>query len=192
MCAQPVPEWLLPPAEGFTADDLDDLPDLPPHTELIDGSLVLVSPQKAFHTLMLYLIEAGLRRSVPEDMRVRREMTMTLAERQRLEPDLMVVDAGAVAGADQSSFPAEAALLVIEVVSPESVIRDRERKPQLYAQAGIPNLWRVEPDQGRPVVYTYERDPATGEYVATGIHRDKLSVAHPFTIDIDLTEIDTM
>ena len=31
--------WPVPPPEGFTADDLDRIPDLPPHTELIDGSL---------------------------------------------------------------------------------------------------------------------------------------------------------
>lgn len=41
--------WPVPPREGWTVDDLDTLPGLPPHTELIDGSLVLVSPQRRFH-----------------------------------------------------------------------------------------------------------------------------------------------
>ncbi|MEW2387318.1 hypothetical protein AB0933_03030 [Streptomyces venezuelae] len=39
------PTWPVPPKGGWTADDLDRLPNLPPHTELIDGSLVFVSPQ---------------------------------------------------------------------------------------------------------------------------------------------------
>ena len=41
----PEPSWPVPPVGGWTADDLDRLPNLPPHTELIDGSLVFVSPQ---------------------------------------------------------------------------------------------------------------------------------------------------
>lgn len=31
--------WPVPPEGGWTADDLDRIPGLPPHTELIDGSL---------------------------------------------------------------------------------------------------------------------------------------------------------
>ncbi|OWA14688.1 hypothetical protein B9W68_11140 [Streptomyces sp. CS227] len=38
--------WPVPPQDGYTVDDLLTLPDLPPHTELIDGSLVFVSPQR--------------------------------------------------------------------------------------------------------------------------------------------------
>ncbi|MFI9415012.1 hypothetical protein [Nocardia gamkensis] len=40
MDLEPYPQWLRPPPGGFVAEDLDRLPDLPPHTELIDGSLV--------------------------------------------------------------------------------------------------------------------------------------------------------
>ncbi|MFE2291079.1 hypothetical protein [Streptomyces sp. NPDC059452] len=36
----PAPRWAVPPEGGWTADDLDTLPNLPRHTELIDGSLV--------------------------------------------------------------------------------------------------------------------------------------------------------
>jgi hypothetical protein len=38
-------------------------------------------------------------------------------------------------------------------------------------------------------VYIYERDPATGAYVVTGIQHDKLTVTVPFGIDIDLTAV---
>ena len=43
------PRWPMPPLDGCTVEDLFTLPDLPPHTELIDGSLVLVGPQRYFH-----------------------------------------------------------------------------------------------------------------------------------------------
>ena len=78
-----LPDWAFPPQGGFTAADLDRLPDLPPHSELIDGSLVLVSPQASFHSLVLYALEHALRRTTPQDLRVRREMTVTLDRDQR-------------------------------------------------------------------------------------------------------------
>lgn len=187
-----LPDWLVPPPGGFTAPDLDRIPDLPPHTELIDGSLVFMSPQQRFHSLVVDLLTQGLRRNVPTHLRVRREMTTTLGERQRPEPEVLVVDADADADPHLTDYPADAVVLVVEVVSPDSTERDRERKPQLYAQAGIPHFWRVEDVDGRPTVYVYERDPGTGDYVATGIHHDRLQVPVPWDIDIDLAAIDDL
>jgi Uma2 family endonuclease len=182
--------WFVPPAEGFTAEDLDRIPELPRHTELIDGSLVFVSPQANFHGLAMDALVYGMRRTIPSDLRVRREMTVTLAKRQRPEPDVLVLRAEAIAGMDQTGFRPEDVLLAVEVVSPDSEVRDRERKPQLYAAAGIPHFWRVENTGGRPTVYVYELDPATKAYSLTGIHHDLLKLTVPFDIDIDLTEID--
>jgi Uma2 family endonuclease len=195
MTAEPLPAWAFPPPGGFTADDLDRIPDLPPHTELIDGSLVFVSPQKSFHALAISLLENGLRRQTPEDLRVRREMTITLDRSNRPEPDLIIVHARAVPPADhdETNYPAVEVVLAVEVVSPESVSRDRERKPQLYARAGIQHFWLVEKSRGgRPTIHVYELDPVLGQYAITGIHHDRLKLAVPFTIDIDLTDIDHM
>ncbi|GGK80960.1 hypothetical protein Ppa06_56190 [Planomonospora parontospora subsp. parontospora] len=186
----PLPDWVLPPRGGFTADDLDRLPGIPPHTELIDGTLVFVSPQTNFHMSTLFLLESGLRRAVPRDLAVRREMTVTLGRRQRPEPDLLVVRADAVRGARQTTYEPQDVVLAVEVVSAESEIRDRERKPRLYAESGIPHFWLVENDGDRPVVHVYELDAATRVYVATGIHRSRLKLDAPFPIDVDLTEID--
>jgi Uma2 family endonuclease len=194
MTAEPLPAWAFPPRHGFTADDLDRIPDLPPRTELIDGSLIFVSPQKYFHRLAIYLLEAGLRSHVPETLRATSEMTLHLDKRNRLEPDVLVVRAEAVTeDAYETGFHAADAVLVVEVVSPESENRDRERKPQLYARAGIPHFWRVEHGEGRrPVVYAYELDPTTTTYVPVGVFHDRIKLPAPFTIDIDLTEIDRM
>jgi Uma2 family endonuclease len=185
-------ERLRPPEDGFQAEDLDRMPDLPAHTELIDGSLVLVSPQKLFHFLVLEMLMEGLRRTTPADLRVRREMSVTLGRRQRPEPDLVVVRASAEADTDLTSYPPEAVELAVEVVSPESEERDRHRKPQLYAQAGIPHFWRVEKEHGGPVVYVYKLDPATSAYGLTGIHQGTLKVDMPYTVEIDLTRFDRL
>jgi Uma2 family endonuclease len=192
MNAAPLPEWAVPPYGGFTADDLDRIPDLPPHTELIDGSLVFVSPQANFHTLTVDLLVTGLRRTVPAGLRVRREMSVILGRRQRLEPDLIVVRAETDIGPDQTAYHSSDVVLAVEVVSPDSEERDRERKPQLYAAAGITHFWRVENGSGHPTAYVYELDPATRAYAVTGIHHDQLKLAVPFDIDIDLTAVDKL
>jgi Uma2 family endonuclease len=96
----------------------------------------------------------------------------------------------------QKNYVGDDVVLAVEVVSDESQIRDRKRKPQIYAEAGIPNFWRVEEMNGRAVVYAYELDPATNSYALTGVHRDRLKLSAPFDIDtdidIDLTEIERM
>lgn len=120
--AEPGCRWPVPPQDGYTVDDLFTLPDLPPHTELIDGSLVFVSPQRRFHAKMIELLMNGLRRTVPEDLSVEREMTVVLDRRNGPEPALSVVRAAAITGLEQTRFRAEDVLLAIEVVSPDSEV----------------------------------------------------------------------
>lgn len=187
---EPVSRWspLMPPQDGYRAEDLDRIPDLPPHTELIDGSLVIVSPQKRFHMHMLRLLETQLLEQAPEGLEVIREMTVVLGERQRPEPDLMLIDARTEYGMDATWIRAEDVRLAVEVVSPESEIRDRRRKPQLYAQADIPHLWLVEQERGSlATVHVYRLDPVNRSYTHTGSHRDRLKTDTPCDLDIDLT-----
>lgn len=197
MTAEPVAEpttepgcrWPVPPQDGYTVDDLFTLPDLPPHTELIDGSLVFVSPQRDFHSTMIDLLVTGLRRTVPKELKVRREMTVVLDRRNGPEPDVSVVRAEAVTGPELTRFEAKDVLLAVEVVSPDSEARDRDAKPRKYAAAGIPYFWLVEmadPNQ-HPVVRAYEIDPVNKTYVLTGIHHDHLKLTAPYDIDVDIT-----
>ncbi|MGA4840034.1 Uma2 family endonuclease [Streptomyces sp. G45] len=183
--------WPIPPVEGWTVDDLDRIPGLPPHTELIDGSLVFMSPQRRFHTRTMYLLESALLRQTPDHLDVDREMTVKLDVWNRPEPDIVVYHAEADTGDDQTWFKPEDIVLAIEVVSPDSVIRDRDVKPRKYAEAGVPHFWRVEQDgaTGLPVVHTFVLDPGTKAYGPTGVHFDRLKTSRPFDIDIDLTAL---
>lgn len=183
------PTWPLPPPGGWTADDLDRIPGLPAHTEMIDGGLFFMSPQTYFHMAVLRLLETTLLDQAPEEYDVVREMTVTLDEQDRPEPDLMVVPYSALDRMRQTSFDPSQIVLAIEVVSPESVRRDRDVKPRKYAKAGIRHFWRVEENDGAPVVYVYEIDPAAGSYAITGIHHERLKVAAPFVVDADLTKL---
>ncbi|MFI0934758.1 Uma2 family endonuclease [Streptomyces sp. NPDC021019] len=182
--------WPVPPQDGYTVNDLFTLPDLPPHTELIDGSLAFVSPQRKFHSMVIDLLVAGLRSTAPPEVKVRREMTVVLDRRNGPEPDVSVVRTEAdTKGMEQTSYAAADVLLAVEVVSPDSEARDREAKPHKYATAGIPHFWLVEmtgTDQ-HPVVRVYELDPVTKAYALTGTHHDRLKTGVPFPVDIDVS-----
>jgi Uma2 family endonuclease len=185
------PTWPTPPEGGWTADDLDRLPNLPPHTELIDGSLVFVSPQTLFHSRAVSFFEWQLQSLAPAEFEVIREFTIDIDRQNRPEPDVIVVSGDVVEDSEQTRFPAEAVLLAIEVVSADSVSRDRETKPLKYARAKIPHYWRVENEKGRAAVHAFELEPTTRAYASVGIFRERMKLEAPFPVDLDLTQIRT-
>ncbi|MFJ4565734.1 Uma2 family endonuclease [Streptomyces caelestis] len=185
------PTWPTPPEGGWTADDLDRLPNLPPHTELIDGSLVFVRPQTIFHERAIDFFKWQLQSLAPAEFEVFREFTIDIDRQNRPEPDVVVVRGNVVKEPDQTRFPAEAVLLAIEVVSDDSVSRDRETKPLKYARAKIPHYWRVESEKGHAAVHAFELEPTTGAYTSVGIFRERMKVDAPFPLDLDLTKIKT-
>ncbi|MCW6003246.1 Uma2 family endonuclease [Micromonospora sp. CPCC 205371] len=46
---------------------------------------------------------------------------------------------------DKAYYPAHSYAALIEIVSPDSADADRFEKPRLYAAAGVPTYWLVEP-----------------------------------------------
>ncbi|WPW29376.1 Uma2 family endonuclease [Streptomyces atratus] len=174
---------------GYTVDDLFTLPELPPHTELLDGSLVFASPQQIFHSTMVDLLVTGIRRATPPKLKVRRDMTVVLDRHNGPEPDISIIRAEIELGPDETLYRTADVLLAVEVVSPDSEARDRDTKPQKYAAAGIPNFWLVEMagTDRHAVVRVYELDPVSKTYALTGIHHDRLKTGVPFRIDIDIT-----
>ncbi|MDT0614192.1 Uma2 family endonuclease [Streptomyces lancefieldiae] len=183
------PTWPIPPEGGWTADDLDRLPNLPPHTELIDGSLVFVSPQTAFHERAVDFFKWQLQSLVPAEFEVFREFTIDIDAQNRPEPDVVVVRADAWTESDQTRFPSTAVMLAVEVVSTDSISRDRETKPLKYARAKIPHYWRIENEQGLAAVHAFELEPTVEAYTSVGIFRERMKVSAPFPMDLDLTAI---
>jgi Uma2 family endonuclease len=189
--------WPSPPPWGWTADDLDRLPSVGPngepdffkHVELIDGALVFMSPQRRFHERVISAFRTLLNAQAPGDLAAMTQMDVKLGKRSRPCPDVLVVTLAAADDQDRTYYLPEEVLLVVEVVSPDSEDRDRLTKPERYAQAGLPHFWRIEENNGLPVVYVHELDPATSAYTITGIHHGRLTVSVPFPIDIDLDHL---
>ncbi|MER5885538.1 Uma2 family endonuclease [Streptomyces sp. NPDC001941] len=181
-----LPEWMVPPRqEGWLAEDLDNLPDAPRHTELIDGALVfMMSPQRSWHGRLVTTLTTSLMAQAPAGLEVEREMTIRLDDRNRPEPDLLVTTEPY--DPDRTWYAPEGTKLVVEVVSPESAHRDRTVKLRKYAEAGIPHYWLVEDEGGAPVVHVYELDAPTAAYVSAGIFRGVLERPVPFPVRLDL------
>ncbi|MEE1940583.1 Uma2 family endonuclease [Streptomyces sp. TRM 70361] len=125
--------------------------------------------------------------AAPTPLYAATRMGVRLGERQRPEADVLVVDAPP--RAERTFYLPGEVVLVAEVVSAESAVRDRETKPPKYAAARIRHFWRVERENGRVVVRVHEPDDTTGAYVVTGIHRGRLTVPVPFPLEIDLTTL---
>ena len=189
--AEPLrPAGLTSPQAGpYFAEDLDRIPDLPPHTELIDGNLIFVSPQALFHAFAKNAIWNALERAAPPLLLVTGEMTVKLRPKTRVEPDVMVVDGEAVTSERQTGFDAPDALLVVEVISPESRNRDRKEKPGLYAAAGIPHFWLVDDVDGKTVVEVWKLDQKLGSYELVGRFDELLEVEEPFPVVLDLQKV---
>lgn len=124
-------------------------------------------------------------------LEVVREFTVDIDRHNRPEPDVIVVDGEIVRDPGRTRFPAASVRLAVEVVSEESLTRDRETKPVKYARARIPHYWRVENHDGRAVVHVFELEPSTGAYAytSTGIFHDRMKVSVPFPVVLDLTAI---
>ncbi|GAA4203508.1 Uma2 family endonuclease [Microbispora amethystogenes] len=136
------------PPGGWTADDLDHLPsegldgepDLFTHVELIDGALVLAAPQRRLHQRLVQGLTARLDMQAPAALTAVHRMDVKLGDRTRPCPDVMIIDAEAGADMARTFYAAREVHLVVEIVSPESVERDRKLKPERLRRSGHPAL----------------------------------------------------
>lgn len=128
-------------------------------TELIDGEVLLMSPQHRPHGMVKMRLLRQLDRSLAESgssLEAVVEFTLALGMHDMPDPDIMLTSEPEGAGA----VPLSSAALVVEV-SHTTLRLDLGRKAQLYAAAGIPEYWvadvngRVLHLHSRPVGDSY-------------------------------------
>ena len=124
-----------------------------------DGKVVLMSPASIYHErifslLFRLLTEYVEQHELGEVIAAPFQMKLARIRRGR-EPDLMFVTTANLSRvlATHVDGPAD---LVIEIVSPESVARDRVVKFQEYAEAGISEYWVVDPLEQRVEFFTLD------------------------------------
>jgi Uma2 family endonuclease len=105
--------------------------------ELIEGEIMVLSPQNWPHTLTVARVGEALHRVLGTGFWVRMQFPLNLSTSDP-EPDVSVA-AGRIE--DYSDHPTTAVLIV--EVSDSSLSYDRNRKASLYARAGIADYWIV-------------------------------------------------
>jgi len=113
-----------------------------------DGKVVLMSPASLRHQLILSFMLTLLGQFVQRreaGIVVPAPFPMHLAQiRRGREPDLLFVAAANLTRLTETQLKGPADL-VVEIVSPESQIRDRKVKFHEYAFAGVPEYWLIDP-----------------------------------------------
>lgn len=141
-------------------------------TEWVDGEVIQMSPVSEKHQailiflltlLNLHVEKNNLGRVLPEPF------AMRLAHRPSgREPDLLFVSRER-AHLIKRTYMDGAADMVVEIVSPESIKRDRVEKYAEYETAGIKEYWLIDPDRESAEFYELGAD---GRYRAANILPD--------------------
>lgn len=135
-------------AGPWSVADLDRLPDEGRRVEILDGSLLVSPPPAVGHQGIAHRLASLLDRSCGEEWEALEGPGLLLRGEpapRLVVPDVAVLRREAVWSGASTVRPADV-LLVVEIVSPSSQVMDRVTRPALYAEAGIPAYWRVEPD----------------------------------------------
>ena len=151
-----------PPAEATLSpwERFDALPD-DAKAELIDGELVSIMPANERHNavqlfiqtvLSLYVVRQGLGRVFADQFEMR-------LGRQRFVPDASFIRTEHLDRVLPTRIEGPADL-VVEVLSPDSVARDRGVKLRDYATAGVQEYWLLDPEAERIEVYGRQPDGA--------------------------------
>jgi Uma2 family endonuclease len=106
--------------------------------ELIEGEIMVLSPQKWLHASTVDRLAEVLRNGLGAHSWVRTQLPLNLSPFSDPEPDVSIV---AGRREDYTDHPTTA-LLIVEV-SDTSLAFDRENKGSLYARMGIIDYWIV-------------------------------------------------
>ena len=177
----------LPPADGWTVDDLHALPDDGVRRELIDGALHVSPSPTSVHQVIAMRLGVTLEQTCPDHLFVSQSNDVELSPRRLFIPDVLVTTFEA-ARRRSGSFTADEVVLAVEIVSPGSQSMDRVLKPALYAKAGIPHYWLIETD-GDITVHTYRLDCAAQVYEPSGSYPDVINTDDPWHIEIPIAAL---
>jgi Uma2 family endonuclease len=174
----------VPPAGGWTTDDLDALPADGVRRELLDGVLLVSPSPSSVHQVIAGRLLVALEQTCPEHLFVSQANDVQINPRRSFIPDVLVTTFEA-AGRRDGRYAATEVVLAVEIVSPSTQSMDRVMKPALYAKAGIPFYWMIEIDGGI-AVHTYKLDFTDEVYQPSGTFTDAIKVDEPWRIEIPI------
>ncbi len=157
-----------PRARFWTRDEFHRMADLGffagQRAELLEGEIMVFSPQKPAHFVAVDQVADLLRQHFAKGFHVRMQGPLDLGPHSEPEPDVAVVKGSR---ASYRTRHPKSAVLIVEV-SDTTLLNDRNRKASLYARAGVADYWIVnlvnrqlevyrdpQPDSTRPYGHGY-------------------------------------
>ncbi len=126
----------------FTRADYDLLPE-GLRVELIDGEILKMAPPTVLHQELAKRIFLRLLDHVGADRVLFGPIGFDIDDTSVLVPDLVAF--GEDATPDLHAQSLHRAELVVEVLSPSTAARDRGVKAGLYLEAGVAEVWLIDP-----------------------------------------------
>ena len=169
-------------ANALSLADLEAMPDDGRRYELIGGAIVVTPAPGPAHQRVSRRLLALLEMAIPSGHEAfHAPIDLDLHAGQRVQPDLVIVPTSSI-GEKRLSLPV---LLVVEIVSAGSGTHDTVTKRAVYAAAGIPAYWIVEPNAGE---ITALRLDDTGTYQTYG-HGSSVTLDWPLGVELDIASL---
>lgn len=136
-----------PAPQGWTYQRYLELDDETRY-EILDGELLMSPAPAIWHQIIVRELSFRVMQFVRE-----RDLGLVLfaptdivfSETEVVQPDILFIRAGRVPEIVRERAIHGAPDLVIEILSPYSIHRDRHRKRSLYERAGVAEYWIVDP-----------------------------------------------
>ena len=151
--------------------------------EVLDGALVVNAAPTWRHQEITLRLSRILQDAAPPGVKVLPSPVWRIAPGQVPEPDVVVVTVDALGDIAVEGTP----MLVVEVLSPSNRGSDLVRKRALYAEAGCPGYWIIDPDG--PTVTILELEGTEYREAARTAGGAPVTVDKPFQIDFVTTEL---
>lgn len=173
--------------DNLTYDDYASL-DGDNRYELVDGALELMSPAPSVtHQMISFEMQKLIARSCESDYIILyAPVDVILADNEVRQPDLVLIhrkrmetltNRGVVGAPD----------LVVEILSPSTLKRDKIDKLHAYSRFSIPEYWIVEPKSAILEQYTLDE----GQYKLTNIYQndEQVTSANISCVGFSMSEI---
>lgn len=168
------------PGSPFTVNDLETMPDDGRRYELVDGSLV-VTPAPGFkHQKIVLLLGMLLETNCPDELQVLpAPFALRPSDKTELQPDVLVARDEDLTETHLPTAP----VLAVEVLSPSTVLHDRNTKKAVYERLGVVSYWLVDPQI--PSLTAFELDESGSyEQVAEVKDTEVFEARRPFPVDV--------
>lgn len=154
------PERKIPPKEKMTWEEFLAWTDEDTHAEWVNGEVIMTMPASLRHQDIKYFLMSLLHKytrlnNLGKVIDAPFLMRLPFKPSGR-EPDILFIQQRHLARLHETFLDGPADL-VVEIISPESIARDRGDKFVEYEEAKIPEYWLIDPVRTRAEFYVLDR-----------------------------------